>query len=223
MNSFSPLRNEDYKSNENSSMHFHGPSDDQDITRIQSQIEDMYKFMQRRFDEVSMEVNATSQLVGMAEEEISKRFAEILEILGAISYSGDGSSPVNAGVELEAVIDDTENAANQILDAADRIAKRVQEKYDWDREDSREEALEFIKDDIQEILLACTFQDLTGQRIRKTLENLHLIETRLSATLSRIGISADEIKPAAIPAEALTERKSQDDIDALFAEAREKS
>lgn len=56
---------------------------------------------------------------------IGKQFGDILQILGAISYSGDGKSQVNAGVELEAVIEDTENAANTILDAADRIAARI--------------------------------------------------------------------------------------------------
>ena len=72
--------------------------------------------MARRFDEISMEINATSQQIDMNEDGMGKRFSEILEILGAINYLGKGESAANTGVELQSVISDTENAANTILD-----------------------------------------------------------------------------------------------------------
>ena len=182
----------------------------------------MEKFIARRFDEISMEINATSQQVDMAEEGIAKRFGEILDIMSAISYHGEGQTQVNTGVELEAVIGDTEEAANKILDAADSIADLVREQDGWNDPEKREELLETIRDDVQNILLACTFQDLTGQRIRKTLENLHLIEERLSGTLDRLGIKIDVDKEHALEnvSEGKVKAQSQDDIDALFEENR---
>lgn len=183
----------------------------------------METFITRRFDEISMEINATSQQVDMAEEGMAKRFGEILEIMGAISYQGDGDSQVNTGVELEAVIDDTEQAATKILDAADRIADLVGEQKGWDNPDKREGLLNTIRDDVQNILLACTFQDLTGQRIRKTLENLQLIEERLSGTLGRLGIDVEAVdKKEAMKnvSDGRAKAQSQDDIDALFEEER---
>ena len=167
-----------------------------------------------------MEINATAQQLGMAEDGLKnqseKQFKEILETLGAISYTGSGTTQVNTGVELEAVIEDTEQAANTILDAADRIAGRIGQE-DWSRDDARDKALEEIKKDVQDILLACTFQDLTVQRIRKTLENLHLIESRLSATLERLGIRVSPSKSDILRrAEGSTPRATQEDIDALF-------
>jgi hypothetical protein len=189
------------------------------VDLMASQMDALQTFIKRRFDEISMEINATSQQVGMVEDGIGKQFGDILEILGAISYSGDGKSQANAGVELEAVIEDTENAANTILDAADRIAVRIG-KEDWAQTECREKALADIRHDVQEILLACTFQDLTGQRIRKTLENLAMIEARLSGTLERLGIhvtpSADDIARLAQG----EHRVDQGDIDALFAAAK---
>lgn len=182
----------------------------------------MEKFIARRFDEISMEINATSQQVDMAEEGIARRFGEILDIMSAISYHGEGQTQVNTGVELEAVIDDTEKAANKILDAADSIADLVREQDGWNDPGKREELLETIRDDVQNILLACTFQDLTGQRIRKTLENLHLIEERLSGTLERLGINikVDQKRAVDTVSEGKTKAQSQDDIDAIFAENR---
>ena len=162
-----------------------------------------------------MEINATSQQVDMTEDTIVKRFAEILEILGSISYSGAGDSAANTGVELEAVIEETEDAANNILDAADRIMDYVTNETDWNDPNKRESVREKIQGDIQEILLACTFQDLTGQRIRNTLNNLHQIESRLSSTFERLGIKVEPDRRHI--EEKVQKASSQGDIDALLA------
>ena len=186
------------------------------VDTIQTQLESIEKFVARRFDEISMEINATSQQVEMTEEGIGARFAEILEILKAVSFSGDGKTPANAGVELDAVVEMTEMAATRILDAADRIGSRVHKELQSDSD--RKAAVDDIDKDIEEIFLACSFQDITGQRIRKTLENLKTIEERLGTALDKIGIKVDDI-PAAAPTEApvnLSEGASQADIDALF-------
>ncbi len=185
------------------------------VRSLNSQLQSMEKFIARRFDEISMEINATAQQVDMAEDGIIKRFSEILEVLSAISYHGDKASAANSGVELQAVIDDTENAANRILDAADRIVEYVSNEKNWDQPEKRDELRERIQNDIQEILLACTFQDLTGQRIRNTLNNLHDIETRISSTFERLGIPImpDQEKIE----ENIQAAASQEDIDKLLA------
>lgn len=202
------------------------PSDDGDqedifkaVASLNAQLETIEKFVARRFDEISMEINATSQQVDMAEDGITRRFAEILEILGAISYHGGGDSAANSGVELEAVIEETEDAANHILDAADRIMDYVTNDEDWSDPNIRSSVRERIQNDIQEILLACTFQDLTGQRIRNTLNNLHQIESRLSATFEKLGI---RVKPdESLIADKVRKASSQGDIDALLADMKD--
>ena len=181
------------------------------LNDLQHKLEAVEKFIARRFDEISMEINATSQQVDMAEEGIIKRFTEILEILSAISYHGDGTSPANAGVELDAVVDMTEEAANTILDAAARISTLAKDPSQWNDEKKREKALSNIERDVDTVIMACSFQDITGQRIRKTLENLKMIEERLSGTLSKLGISItvhpEDHRPVAA---------SQNEIDAMF-------
>lgn len=193
----------------------------QTIDVLNSQMSTLEQFIARRFDEISMEINATSQQVDMAEDGIVKRFAEVLEILGAINYSGAGDSAANTGVELEAVITDTEDAANHILDAADRIVDYVSDERDWNNEEVREDMRGRIKNDIQEILLACTFQDLTGQRIRNTLNNLHSIEARLSQTFERLGIKVEARED--VVAAQVQKASSQSEVDDLFKQNKDGS
>ncbi len=203
------------------------------VDTVNSQLSTLEGYISRRFDELSMEINATSQQFDMAEDGIGQKFTEILEVLSAIGYSGGGGvTSANTGVELEAVIEDTENAANQILDAADRISEYASEEKNWKDDATRDDTRDRIKNDIQEILMACTFQDLTGQRIRNTLNNLHSIEERLSSTFERLGIKVepksdivDQHKREAsdqgeiddmFSSETKKEPASQDDIDGMF-------
>src|SRR5690606_39054363 len=87
-------------------------NDDQDlldiISGLQNQLALMEKFVARRFDEISMEINATSQQVDMAEEGITQRFTDIFQALEALAYQGDGKTAANTGVELDAVLKTTE-------------------------------------------------------------------------------------------------------------------
>lgn len=175
------------------------------------------KFIHRRFDEISAEINATAQQVDFAEEGIVRRFGEIMGILTSISQYRDGTSPMNQGVELEAVVEITERAANRILDAAERIASRLQKGIESGEAGFENAEVESIHDDIQEILMACEFQDLTGQRIRMTIENLRKIEERLSTTLANLGVEVEAQNAQQETFEEVTySGASQDDIDALF-------
>lgn len=181
-------------------------------THVSSQLKQLETFVARRFDELSMEVNATSQLVDMAEEGLRRHFLEILEILKAINFHGEGSSPANTGVELEAVVQITETAANNIMDAADRIVTCLNTDNNWQEESARRKAIDAINQNIQDIMMSCNFQDLTGQRIRKAIENLQNVETRLNETLQKLGLDTSGVGKSP----DLAPGSSQGDIDELF-------
>lgn len=189
-----------------------------DVANMKEKMDVFETFVRRRFDEISMEINATSQQLDMAEEGLANRFSEVLSTISAINFSGTGLTAANTGVELQAVITDTEEAANRILDAADRISDRMKSDMQFATDEDRRQFFEQTKQDVQEILMACTFQDLTGQRIRKTLESLQLIEDKISSTLDELGIEV-KADPLAGGVRDSTENHahSQADIDALFA------
>ena len=184
------------------------------VDSVAQRLSTIEQFIARRFDEISMEINATSQQVDMAEEGIIKRFAEILEILKAVSYAGDGSTAANAGVELDAVVEMTEQAANRILDAADHLTSRIEEEKNSSTDEGRKQAFEEMGKDVEEIYMACSFQDITGQRIRKTLENLRIIEDRLGSALDKMGIQID-VNPEDHVA-IKNKLSTQSDIDNFF-------
>lgn len=190
------------------------------VDSVKEHMTDFERFVRRRFDEISMEINATSQQLDMAEAGFGGRFAEILNTLAAISFSGTGSTAANTGVELEAVIADTEHAANRILDAADRISQHLlndNASEDLSKETRSKLAMD-ISVEIQEILMACAFQDVTGQRIRKTLESIHSIEDSISETLGQLGIEtkAPDAQAGGVEDSTAGHATSQADIDALF-------
>ncbi len=184
---------------------------------MKAQLDALRTFIARRFDELSMEINATSQLLDMAEEDAEKRFKNMLGALHSISQSAGGSTSANTGVELEAAVLESEKAANTIMDAADRIGQKIQNKITEGVDDATQDFLCSIDTDLQDILMACSFQDLVGQRIRTTLVNLKLVEEELSTTLSSLGIDITQ-SSGDMALEKIESSKSnaQSDIDALF-------
>lgn len=194
----------------------------QDLSSLLAQIGTMETFIKRRFDEISMEINATSQQIDMSEEGMAKRFGEILGVVNAISFSGDGTTPANTGVELEAVIAETSKAANTILDNCDHMGSLLnpQDPAAWDDTATRLRMLEELRACVQNTILACSFQDIAGQRIRRTLENIHEIEDKINGALEDMGIGPETLKSAAEAnaKDALRSGNTQDDIDALFSD-----
>lgn len=192
-----------------------------DMATLLGQLGAMETFIKRRFDEISMEINATSQQIDMSEDGMAKRFGEILGVMNSISFSGDGSTAANTGVELEAVIADTSKAAHSILDSCDRLNDLLYAddlSARLDQPNGRDSVIEAMRGGIQDIMVACSFQDIAGQRIRKTLENISEIETRITGALEDMGIGPQTLQAAAatVAGEATRSGASQDEIDALF-------
>ena len=108
----------------------------------------------------------------------------------------------NSGAELEAVVQATENAANQIMTAAEAIASWLQAGGD-------PAAFPAVTQQVNAIFEACTFQDLTGQRIRRAIEHLQQVETMLSGMMHDAPVEHANMSAASDLAQA--------DIDSLFA------
>ncbi len=196
-------------------------ADNNSEINVDEKLDKLETFIARRFDEISMEIEATSQLMEMAEEDAGKRFTDMLGMLNAISFTGDGSTPANSGAELEAVVKETEKAANTIMDSADGIQKILDDHDDLFTSDMHLAPIaEAIHSNVHNIIMACGFQDLISQRVTTALENIRSIEERLSSTLSKFGIDTTAAKEKMIDNKhddlTVTQTSSQGDIDALF-------
>lgn len=145
-------------------------------TEIQPLFADLSRFVDRRIAELSAELHASVQLSDMSEEKLSRELAQVHErIAGLVALPAEASR--NSGVELEAVVMATESAANIILEAAEAI-------QDWIMTGQRDTAgIEDLASKVNAIFEACSFQDVTGQRIRRAIQHLQQVETILERVL----------------------------------------
>ncbi|HEV2548948.1 MAG TPA: protein phosphatase CheZ [Stellaceae bacterium] len=143
--------------------------------------------------------------------------------------------PVDAGAnrimaaqgELEGIVSATERATSDILNGVERI-QALAMKLPKDGEVGK------IADDIQnqvtEVLTACSFQDITGQRTTKVVNTLRYIEQRVNSMIEIWGVQAgmsavttpgavaEDNRPDAhlMNGPAADGGPSQADVDALF-------
>ncbi|WP_085338486.1 protein phosphatase CheZ [Aquidulcibacter paucihalophilus] len=123
-----------------------------------------------------------------------------------------------AGAELHAVVQHTAEATNLIMAVAEDVMAA----------DTSDPAAyqAFVSEKMMEIFEACTFQDITGQRIKKVVDTLAHIEQRLERFASVMGVEDAELEETAedkrkrenlLNGPALNGPEvAQDDIDALF-------
>jgi chemotaxis protein CheZ len=76
----------------------------------------------------------------------------------------------NSGIELEAVVQETEAATNAILEAAEEIQAWV-ELCGADKA-----TLAALTGKVSAIFEACAFQDVTGQRVRRAIQHLQQVD-----------------------------------------------
>ena len=133
--------------------------------------------------------------------------------------------------ELGAVVGGTEQATQQILEAAEAIDQAASAMAKVNSPEQQKSLSEDIQERVISIFEACNFQDLTGQRITKVMTTMRFIEQHINAMMDIWG-GVDAISahaPAIIDnregdAKLLNGPKldgdvghaSQDDIDALF-------
>ncbi|WP_242390546.1 protein phosphatase CheZ [Pararhodospirillum photometricum] len=94
-----------------------------------------------------------------------------------------------AADELDAIVQATESATEDIMDAVESL-EEVTGRLDPEDADALRAATTRIYE-------ACAFQDITGQRITKVVRTLKAIEERVSAMLT--AFSVDPLQMAAAP------------------------
>lgn len=133
-----------------------------------------------------------------------------------------------AGIELSAVVSDTEVATDGIIEAAETIETLSDRLKAEINVDSQIEVLDEIAEQVVKVFEACNFQDITGQRITKVVNTMNFIDERIHGMMEIWGgkdLFADLIPEAKVEhpddellnGPALPEAQiSQADIDALF-------
>ncbi|EHM03294.1 hypothetical protein HMPREF9946_00256 [Acetobacteraceae bacterium AT-5844] len=177
--------------------------------------QEMRSFVDRRIAELSAEVSATSDMADMAEENLSRQLSQVHEQIAQLVAIPMASSR-NSGLELEAVVHATEAAANTIMEATEAIQS-------WIISGEKDAAsIQALSARVNSIFEACSFQDITGQRIRRAIQHLQQVEDMLAQI-----VPGSTMPPSAPQVEVRTAMRtiatapqssdlSQDAIDALL-------
>ncbi len=130
--------------------------------------------------------------------------------------------------QLEAIVLATENATDSIMDAVDRNEEVVTELRKKLTDPDNVSLLNQIVDNDNNVFDACSFQDISGQRVNKVVKSITYIEQRVNALIEIWGKALLVKAKADMEETAVSEEMqlsgpqlngnglSQDDIDKLF-------
>jgi len=175
----------------------------------------MHDFLSTVQPAVTKELTAIAKEISRMKQEISQLRANDMT----------GNKIPDAGRELDAIVEATENATNTIMEAAEEIM--AADTSDTDAYQT------LVSNNMIAIFEACTFQDITGQRISKVVHTLRYIDERVSSFIEHLRIPADLEAEIEESEEERRKRElilhgpqhsgegvSQNDIDALLGDAQ---
>jgi chemotaxis protein CheZ len=182
---------------------------------------DTYRAQIEQCEKLKVELDLIHDAIDRTKREIA--------VLHGKSFNGDEMAKVNG--ELGAVVGGTEQATQQILEAAESIDNAASALSKNTSLDQQKILSEEIQERVISIFEACNFQDLTGQRISKVMNTMKFIEQHINEMMNIWG-GVDAIKKHAPPIVDTREgdskllngpkldgdvgHASQDDIDAMF-------
>ena len=183
------------------------------------------------FDTLVAAMN-NGQSLDTLRRELSELFEYIQEVrqeIAAIHNPADEEHHLDkVGDELQAIVDATERSTFAIMDAMDKNEELVSKLRAVIKDPDQLALLDGISQNGNTVFEACTFQDITGQRVGKVVTTFTYLEDRVNA-LCRIwgksALDAVEVKPVKEKTENEKllhgpqlegEGISQEDIDKMF-------
>ena len=108
---------------------------------------------------------------------------------------------------LQYVIETTEEASNKTLSSAENMIALLETLADTIEGDTQRKLIEDAKNEVTEIIMAQSFQDLTGQVLNRVIMLVGSVEQSLVDLIEKSGIQLDDI---VIPQSSKQDQKSQE-------------
>lgn len=162
-------------------------------------------------EEIKRKIDSISSIIMETKQELAS--------LNKTRANAFEANPNNVNNELTAIVSDTENATHAILDAAEALAS-IAENDSLDIESLKKSVSEKAMD----IIIACGFQDITGQRIKRIVETISSIDDEIELLSKTFHHDPEDMSRAAQieagllngPAMKGQEAVDQEAIDKLF-------
>jgi chemotaxis protein CheZ len=177
------------------------------------------------------EVKASEELKRLRQElqTLSDVILDTRREIASLSFPKNGQQINSVTDQLDAVVDDTENATHAILEAVEMIEDRNDSLQLHISSPEESENVEAISAAIMKIYEACNFQDVTGQRISKVVTTLGFVDERINRMIDILGgedelldLEVAKLEPQFDEDVELSgprpegQEISQDEIDSLF-------
>jgi len=158
-------------------------------------------------------------------QEMSGYIQQTRQEIAALRPIDAGNNRIlSATSELDAIVSATERATSDILNGAERIQVAIGQIL---KTEETKQALLEIEGQTIEIMMACSFQDITGQRTTKVVNTLRYIEKRINSMIEIWGVEGmadvlplanEDTRPDAhlLNGPSLGGGVSQGDVDAFF-------
>jgi chemotaxis regulatin CheY-phosphate phosphatase CheZ len=179
---------------------------------------------------VTAPTNADSTHIRILRQELQEMSVYIQQTrneIAALRPDDTGNNRIMAATgELDAIVTATERATSDILNSAERIHALVTR---LPRSPETKLVCEELETQATEILTACSFQDITGQRTTKVVNTLRYLEQRVNSMIEIWGVQTlsqvtardlGDTRPDAhlLNGPSLHGGVSQDDVDSLLAD-----
>jgi chemotaxis protein CheZ len=128
----------------------------------------------------------------------------VREEIAAISRPADEEHEFGSmGEQLDAIVQATEQATNTIMESTEQSLNAVDELRQTNTDPAQIALLDKIVGNGNEILEACSFQDITGQRVSKVVKSVTYVEERVNALIEVWG--KDEVAKVEVEGDDKTE------------------
>jgi len=160
--------------------------------------------------------------------ELRDHIEETKKEIATIRHPGDEEDRLtSAAMELDAIVSATEQATHRILNATEELDERITKIRDRSDDVGIHNVLEEMSRQTIEILEACNFQDISGQRTNKVIKTINFLEERILSMIDIWGVEEFEgidVDRKELDGDAALLQGpqhegrgiSQDDIDSLF-------
>lgn len=171
-----------------------------------------------------MDEKLRSEVVGLVRyvERLRQEIANIAQ-----GRNVEKSNFQNMSSQLDEIVTSTEEASHKIMEASEKILDATNRLAGEQTEEERQQTQKEIQSGATEVMEACSFQDLAGQRVTKILNSLRFVEDRVETMIEVCGSDVmvaligdlpepdkehDDVEMHGPTSEGI----SQDEIDALF-------
>lgn len=187
--------------------------------------------MVERGKKVPMSRMETREELELLQSEIINLFNYIQRVrkeVAAITRADEGTGRFdNMSDQLDAIVQATEEATNTIMEVVEQNSDTIGEIRGKIEDPAIKALLDRLEDNSSRIFEACTFQDITGQRVTKIARSVTYVESRVNSLIQIFGkdhldnVEIDDVEKTEdeklLQGPQLTGAGiSQDEIDKLF-------